>query len=812
MRARLRGNIGGLLPLGLLAISLHAGAAMAHATDCATAMVGSISADPTSVAPGAAVNLFWTQDGPNECPLWINDQAIDVGTHPNGTVVVHPQTSTDYILTTSQLAGGKHELDRVRVSVVPDCVDNVSGTLSALPKTVHLGAKSELTWFVQAPDSCQLGLTINGTPVGKIGSLKVQPNTTTVYSLVSAIPGAPTIASATVSVNPKVVYIRGNSQSWKDLLVQSVGEDGTTVILMPTVNMDLTGYGPIYIRESVTLTGDTGAPATPILNEHALGPLIYTTSRPKPLFLVKCNADGTILGDNVHISGFRLHGPHFGIMDGDANLEKGISVDSCLNVDISKMEVAGWSGSAIYIGEAPDNMRMFNPDAVHIHDNFLHNNQHVGGNGYGVDVSVGAYAKIERNLFDLNRHAITASGGPGTGYWAEDNLILKGGGVHGTFFNTFTHVLDVHGDKNCPSNISAIWNCGHAGDQFWFIDNAVQFTRDYELKIRGLPRVAVNIEGNVFANGSLGSAVALFTHTNVSFGAGLKKNITGYDTYGHYGVCDLDGDHRDDLFLATGKTWWYSSAAKMNWVFLKAATERLEDVGLGDFNGDGRCDVIAPSGNTWEISPGGRGAWTKLPGTYSVPFNQLRFADFNGDGRTDVFRRDPNGQWWVVSPGVHGWQAIQSSSIGLGGLRFGDFTGDGKADVLSRSGGHWSISRSGTGAWTKLNNLNTDIAPLLIADVDGDHVDDIVRFHVASATKGTWEVSWGGRTAWKAIRTVTVPAPPPAPQKPLVTLRIFIGRFDGWAGADLLHIDYQRVGRLFDYPRNSFGAYNLFPY
>ena len=66
------------------------------------------------------------------------------------------------------------------------------------------------------------------------------------------------------------------------------------------------------------------------------------------------------------------------------------------------------------------------------------------------------------------------------------------------------------------------------------------------------------------------------------------RNTVQADTYGQYGVCDFDGDGKDDLFLPTGANWWYSSAGKMHWTFLAPHTERLNQVGIGDLTGDGR--------------------------------------------------------------------------------------------------------------------------------------------------------------------------------------------------------------------------------
>jgi hypothetical protein len=66
-------------------------------------------------------------------------------------------------------------------------------------------------------------------------------------------------------------------------------------------------------------------------------------------------------------------------------------------------------------------------DPVKVHDSFIHHNQHIGSDGYGVDVSHGGWALIERNVFDFNRHTVTHGsvvGNPYTGgYTANYNLV-----------------------------------------------------------------------------------------------------------------------------------------------------------------------------------------------------------------------------------------------------------------------------------------------------------------------------------------------------------------------------------------------------
>ena len=118
-------------------------------------------------------------------------------------------------------------------------------------------------------------------------------------------------------------------------------------------------------------------------------------------------------------------------------------------------------------------------------------------------------------------------------------------------------------------------------------------------------------------------------------------------------------------------------------------------------------------------------------------------------------------------------------------------------------------SFSGIGRWTKLNTLSTNLSSVFIGDVNNDKVDDVVRFVFANARKGSWQVSWGGKTAWKTLVTVTIPSPPASP---LVTPRAFVGDFAGSSGDDLLLVDYRRNGYLYDYNTKTTVIHNLFPY
>jgi hypothetical protein len=639
-----------------------------------------------------------------------------------------------------------------------------------------------------------------------------------------------------------VVDIKGSTKEWKDCLVRAVGTPGTTVRLDGRVDMALDGYEPIWVASGVTLTGEPGSrrgqnlgPRLRIMirppgkNSGVSGSIVYfrivrTEQGDAP---AGCSDDRTIA--NVRLSGFRLQGPTPEVYESNV-FKRAIAIEGCRGVEIANMDLSGWNGSAVYVASGtplcPHDLD--HPESVWIHDNFIHNNQSVGTNGYGVDVSAGACARIERNVFDFNRHAITASGKGLSAYRASQNLVLRGGGVHGKWYSQQTHLFDVHGDRNCPDTFATrhIWNCGNAGALFWYTDNAFQYKKDNAIKLRGVPREKVYIENNVFAHGSLDDAVHLNGYAGLGQSldkarhARLRSNRAKMDTFGKYGVCDFDGDGRDDLFLPTGVTWWYSSGGSMNWVYLNGARELPGEFALGDFDGDRRCDVFAVHGNRWEISSGGSRRWRSL-GSYGLALKDLRFGNFDADPATEVFRRDAHGQWYILSPGAGGWQPAQSSGFPLSQLRFGDFTGDGIMDVLAVVGGRWSISAGATQPWQRINpalGTRLDSSSILIADVNGNGTDDVVRSSVVlGLPNGTtrpvsvkWEVSWDGRSGWQTLKVVGVEPSPLLLTRPEVFL--LAGRFDGARGSDLLAIDSSRFGRLYSNVNRAIARLNRYAY
>jgi hypothetical protein len=386
-------------------------------------------------------------------------------------------------------------------------------------------------------------------------------------------------------------------------LTESVAVPNTTIRLGPNVVLDFTDASddvlPLSFGPGVTLTSVSGFPSVTVRpsrdniagametersgrTPHSLGPLLkfgpHRSDEERIFLEVRC-VPGFQLNDGVRISGFRLHGPSF---DQQSTDDIGIHIDRCVDVEVSNMEIAGWGGKGIHVLDRESDPRIDRPDQIRIFGNYIHHNQHPVEDGhaagYGVEVNHGAWAQIYENVFDFNRHAIAAAGDAG-GYDAERNLVLKGGGYHDGFLNSYTHMFDVHG-TGCRWSADL---CGDAGIRFSFVANAFQYRKDNAIKIRGKPADSVYIAENVFPHPGLeddwgDDAINLNTSENVDIGRG---NVINFDSFGKYGVCDFDGDAVDDLFLPTGATWWYSSGGEFPWSYLNFKKERLDQVRLG---------------------------------------------------------------------------------------------------------------------------------------------------------------------------------------------------------------------------------------
>jgi len=517
----------------------------------------------------------------------------------------------------------------------PDCLSDLTIQVTSNPPNILYGQSSVVRWSVDLPSELtseckQISVRLDDKVVAQRGSQKVTPSSNTRYTITVFHKGVQAGTKSTqVNVDyPSHVVIDQNTADPVGVLVgalQSLTNPTQTVELC-NVDLDLTGFSNIELVDHRSLIAAPACARGP----RSLGPRIFVTNQRgrAPLFLIK--------GDNVLISGFRLEGPTTDIGEGDRK-EKGILIspfagtDPIRNIEISNMEIFHWSGVGVQVAdnvELAERGRLFNtnPSAVRIKGNFFHYNRHDSGEGYGVAVTNGAYALIEQNVFNENRHAIAGGSRHDdaldySGYTARDNLILSGGGSHCSGPICWqTHQIDMHGDQNKWYS-DHNWQCGTAGETIIIERNTVLFTSGLAIKIRGNPADKAVVDGNVFAHESRSDAIS--QNGGCGYGDNINNpidvrtnNVFGVNPLAELGSCDFFGDGQLDQFMATGVTWWAKSPTTHQWRYLNTMPELLSQLQLGKIDGDMVCDVASRTSSPIVLpkkySKSGMGPWVPV--------------------------------------------------------------------------------------------------------------------------------------------------------------------------------------------------------
>jgi hypothetical protein len=553
-------------------------------------------------------------------------------------------------------------------AVHAQCLGNQNVSLTAPTTPIDLSSTITVTWDFHGwnlkcdVSSVQLyyrdtttGISrlasMKGSPVPSRGSVTEAPQSSGTYFLRAFEHGGTAhtdVGSAPVTVVlPQVngvttVDITAGSQ--KFLFAQAIAADHAVVRIAGDVDLDLSGLSFLQVAPGVQILGDRSM--------FRAGPRLFTTTFPRMLLVI-----GGVQGppsDDVRISGIRLDGgeaddPFTAVGTEDAD---GIAVFASTNVQIDHNEIDRWRGTAVNVhdGNAGDDPHFVgrinrdNANTVWIHDNYIHHNQHptadncgtsllkIDGDGhaagYGVNVSDGAYALIEHNVFDWNRHSIAGDGKAGTGYLAFGNLVLQNGGVHFRCLDSddvlatlasfligspaaavgydiwqaldgdkiyHTHAIDMHGRGSDGFG-------GQAGEFMDIELNTILYTAGNAIRLRGTPTDAINgmtVRRNVFAHedrfgGEFGGALSPGAMVEDESGLHESDNRFGVDTFADRKSCDFDGDGTPDPLIATGVALWYfSSALGGRWVFLAQSPADIEHISFGDFDMDGRCDAEA---------------------------------------------------------------------------------------------------------------------------------------------------------------------------------------------------------------------------
>ena len=118
----------------------------------------------------------------------------------------------------------------------------------------------------------------------------------------------------------------------------------------------------------------------------------------------------------------------------------------------------------------------------------LHPPQRADGGGYGVDVGAAAYATIEGNVFDFNRHAVASDGCAHSGYIARFNYVLQGGYMQGHGY--YNQHFDVHGTGDTNGEGDSNGYGGPAGEYYEIAFNTIRGDRP---TVRRLAKTAARV-------------------------------------------------------------------------------------------------------------------------------------------------------------------------------------------------------------------------------------------------------------------------------------------------------------------------------
>lgn len=571
---------------------------------------------------------------------------------------------------------------------------------------------------------------------------------------------------------------------------------GTVVELVPesgTIALDTVPL-PLVVPEGVTVRGgrkfvDNGAE------------IWLPDSR--RLFDPAATDAVTVLAPLSHtrLTAFRLRGHDasgdgaetFGVRIG-ASFDPALPTDPIQDVIVDHLDLSFWSQEAVRVigPHGQDDRFVCNPElerdgtpVQRLIGNFFHH----GEGHYGALVTEGGAMSLQGNLMYLFSHDVTSAFSNGSNRYFVTDGLFTGEDDEGT-----SAVLDVHGACD-----QGHWNGGRAGGLFESAFNSFFTPRTPNVSVRGTPceqfafhdnvstaaddDETVNIElfpaggptgcidtstQQVFVAGDPDDVVVAsnnrFDVVNpLASCGGTNADIDAPCSTGDFGVGDFDGDGRDDLFVGTGATWWFSSGGLAEWRFLNRMPQLASAVRLGDFDGDGRTDVVVAEGSALRVSwAGGSPLYTMNTLAAGLGVEDVAVGEFDGDGRADLFVAD--GVAWTFSSGANGpWQPFADSSYRISDLLFGDFVNnDGLTDVFGYEEGAWRVVDGPGGLWTYFGYAWTDdIGSLAVGDFNGNGADEIAEYRRAFGLPelwaGYWRVLYGGTLASVELGTEEQP-------------------------------------------------------
>ncbi|RYF59754.1 MAG: VCBS repeat-containing protein [Cytophagaceae bacterium] len=218
------------------------------------------------------------------------------------------------------------------------------------------------------------------------------------------------------------------------------------------------------------------------------------------------------------------------------------------------------------------------------------------------------------------------------------------------------------------------------------------------------------------------------------------KYFVAAESYESAGVVDVDGN--GTLDIVSGDFWYENDGGSKQPTFRKRhliGHQKREDQYYDDFssipfdvNADGRPDII--TGGWWS----GKLRWLENVPKDDWPIHDIatvgnvettRAWDIDGDGKPEICPNNPGKPLvYVKYQADHTFKSMPVHSTQGHGLGFGDVNGDGRGDFIISDGWLEQSGDRNTPTWTYHPEfkLGTASVPVLVVDVDGDKVNDLI--------------------------------------------------------------------------------------